>query len=280
MNFNSRIHLLGFLVFFSCQGSKDRPVKMQNEHGTKVAAHRGANEFAPENTLAAFKKAIDLGVDYIEIDVRQSLDGQMVVIHDRNLERTTNGKGYVDELEWKDLRLLSAGGWFDSKYVDQKIPRLDDLCAFISEYSLRVGSDVKLYVDCKDISPYNMIAILRDKQLLDRAIFYGSVSVLSEIKDVFPNARVLVGLSNEEEIEPLFKKLNPYAFDVKWELLSEELIKKIHERKAYVFSDGIGNGKEAISSYRKAMEMRIDVIQTDRILHFFSAKKMNSESIQ
>lgn len=98
--------------------SLDRPINI---------AHRGASEYAPENTLAAFELALKLGADAIELDVHLSYDGQPVVIHDRDLQRTTNGEGFVDSFPIEELRKLDAGSWFAKKYRGEKIPTLEEV---------------------------------------------------------------------------------------------------------------------------------------------------------
>ncbi|MGV2685769.1 glycerophosphodiester phosphodiesterase, partial [Clostridium perfringens] len=74
-------------------------------------AHRGASGYAPENTMASFVKALDVGADMLELDVQLSKDGQVVVIHDSTVERTTNGEGEVGDLTFEELRMLDAGSW-------------------------------------------------------------------------------------------------------------------------------------------------------------------------
>ena len=73
-----------------------------------VWAHRGASGYAPENTLAAFQEAIDMGADGIELDVQLTKDGQIVVIHDETVDRTTDGKGWVKDLTFDEIRALDA----------------------------------------------------------------------------------------------------------------------------------------------------------------------------
>jgi glycerophosphoryl diester phosphodiesterase len=92
-----------------------------------IIAHRGFSGKAPENTMAAFKKAVDLGSDALEFDVRFSRDGQLVVFHDDVLERTTNGKGRVADLTLRELRHLDAGYWFHSAFAGESIPTLKDV---------------------------------------------------------------------------------------------------------------------------------------------------------
>ena len=93
-------------------------------HICKVIAHRGASGQAPENTLAAIHKALAIGVDMIEMDVRQTRDGAIVLMHDRTLNRTTNGKGRVAKKSLSELQTLDAGSWFDPSFANERIPEL------------------------------------------------------------------------------------------------------------------------------------------------------------
>ncbi len=93
----------------------------------EVIAHKGASGHAPENTLAAFKMALDMGVDMIELDVRHTKDEEIIVFHDQTLDRTTNGRGDVHDYTLEEIRELDAGSWFDPKYSDQKVPTLKEV---------------------------------------------------------------------------------------------------------------------------------------------------------
>ena len=92
-----------------------------------VVAHRGFSGAAPENTLIAFEKAIAIGSDMIELDVHLSRDGEIVVIHDETLERTTNGKGMVVDHTLKELKKLDAGFSFGPQFAGERIPTLKEV---------------------------------------------------------------------------------------------------------------------------------------------------------
>ena len=92
-----------------------------------VVAHRGFSGAAPENTLIAFEKAIEIGSDMIELDVHLSRDGEIVVIHDETLERTTNGKGMVADHTLKELKRLDGGSSFGPQFAGEKIPTLKEV---------------------------------------------------------------------------------------------------------------------------------------------------------
>lgn len=92
-----------------------------------IFAHRGASAQAPENTLAAFELACSQGADAIELDAKLSADGEVVVIHDLTVDRTTDGQGRVSDLTLADLRALDAGSFFSEKHRGEKIPTLDEV---------------------------------------------------------------------------------------------------------------------------------------------------------
>lgn len=118
--------------------------------GVDVIAHRGASAYAPENTLSAFGLAIDQGADWFELDCTLSADGEVVVIHDDTVDRTTNGSGAVIELTFEQLRELDAGSWKDPKYAGERIPVLDE--------SLNLGRErAGVYVEIKDSDDDRML---------------------------------------------------------------------------------------------------------------------------
>lgn len=92
----------------------------------EIIAHKGASGVSPENTLVAFQKALDLGVDMIELDVRHTKDEEIIVFHDSTLDRTTNGRGLVEKFTLAEIKELDAGSWFDPEYADQKVPTLKE----------------------------------------------------------------------------------------------------------------------------------------------------------
>lgn len=99
-------------------------------------AHRGASLYAPENTMAAFQKAVDLGFDFIEFDVRLSKDGHLVVIHDADVQRTTDGIGYIGELTIKEIKMLDAGSWFSPEFSKERIPLLEEV---LKQFGGKIG---------------------------------------------------------------------------------------------------------------------------------------------
>jgi len=98
-----------------------------------ICAHRGASRTHPENTLTGLREAVRLGAQMVEFDVQLSRDGELVLMHDRTVDRTTNGSGAVAELTFEQLRRLDAGSWKDPKHRGEQIPTFDETLAAMPE---------------------------------------------------------------------------------------------------------------------------------------------------
>jgi glycerophosphoryl diester phosphodiesterase len=126
-----------------------------------VIAHRGASGTAPENTMAAFRRATELGARFIETDLHLSRDGAIVAIHDPTLDRTTSGRGPVMAHSLEELRTLDAGSWFSPEFAGEQIPTLDEILGFAAQ------ADVNLYLEIKGESGYGieraLVAALRGR---------------------------------------------------------------------------------------------------------------------
>lgn len=111
-----------------------------------VVAHRGASRIAPENTLAGFRAAVELGADAIELDVQRCADGHLVILHDLTLERTTDGFGPVAARSLSELKRLDAGRWFGTRFAGERIPTLEEALEAIPR-------NVVLFVELKLPAP-------------------------------------------------------------------------------------------------------------------------------
>jgi glycerophosphoryl diester phosphodiesterase len=133
-----------------------------------VIAHRGASGHAPENTLAAYERAVQLGAGFIETDLHLTRDARFVAIHDATLERTTNGRGNVRDFTLAELRQLDAGMWFDREFMGQRIPTLEEVLKFGKEH------DVIFYLEVKYDAAWGMhhslVAELHKSQSTARTI--------------------------------------------------------------------------------------------------------------
>ena len=116
-----------------------------NQGNVILGAHRGDNTNFPENTMLAFQAAAAVGADSVETDVRMTKDGHLVLIHDKDVERTTNGKGLVADMTLEELRSLDAGSWKGPEFAGVKIPRIEELLELIQGTNMFVNWELKQY---------------------------------------------------------------------------------------------------------------------------------------
>lgn len=117
-----------------------------SEKNIWVAAHRGWSSKYPENTLLAFKAAMELGVDQLELDVRVTKDNELVVIHDATVDRTTNGTGKVCEMTLAEIKALDAGGWMGPEYEGLKIPTFKEFMDLVKDHpTMTLDVELKEY---------------------------------------------------------------------------------------------------------------------------------------
>lgn len=120
----------GLLLIAGVLSAQDRAsiispdIRMAAANVSQVIAHRGASAERPECTLSAIRRAVEVGATAVEVDVRTSRDGELFILHDATLDRTTNGEGPASALTLAELQQLDAGSWFDSKYENERIPSL------------------------------------------------------------------------------------------------------------------------------------------------------------
>src|SRR2546422_4730808 len=150
-----------------------------------VVAHRGASGHAPENTLAAFRRAVELGARFIETDLQLSRDSRLVAMHDVTLDRTTNGRGPVNRLTLAELRELDAGSWFGPQFAGERIPTLEEILQFARE------TDVVFYLEIKASGAWGMehtvVGALREAQEVVRPVVLSfDATTLAAVRRIEP----------------------------------------------------------------------------------------------
>jgi glycerophosphoryl diester phosphodiesterase len=170
-----------------------------------VIAHRGASGHAPENTFAAFRRAIALGAGFIETDLQLSRDARFVAIHDATIDRTSNGKGAVHDLTLAELRRLDMGSWFGSEFVGERIPTLEEILEFSKKH------DVVFYLELKPAGSWGgehaLIGALRESGEIARTVVISfDEGILQALRKIEPT--VMTGLLYDGQIEaPLERAL-------------------------------------------------------------------------
>jgi len=192
-------------------------------HAIEVLCHRGANEVAPENTLAAAKIAADWGADYVEIDVRTSSDGVMVLMHDANLKRTTDGQGMVHKTSAADLAELDAGGWFSDEFAAEPVPVL-------REFMEWARGKIKIYFDVKYADVGQLVALVREMKYEKDAIFYLSFSQkAAEFHALAPDLALKVNVKDVAQVREAKEKYGASIVEVRLHQMTPEVVAAARE---------------------------------------------------
>jgi len=144
-----------------------KPYRPNADHPVDVVCHRGANNIAPENTLEAARICFDQRFQFVELDVRTTRDGELVVIHDADLERTTNGNGLVIDRTLAEIKELDAGGWFRDGAAGYRVPTL---AQFLRAAHGRSG----IYIEVKHADPVTLLQVVTDNDMLEHCFFWGA----------------------------------------------------------------------------------------------------------
>ena len=191
--------------------------------------HRGAKGHAPENTLASFDLAVEMGVQAVETDVHLSKDGEVVLIHDHTVDRTTNGTGFVKEKTLAELKELDAGSWYDPRFAGEKILTLEELLAWAKD---RVG----VAIEVKNGPIYyqgiaeKTISLVRKHDMLTQAILISfDHFVLREAKMIEP--RLATGILYAGRlVDPVgaAEAAGADSLNPAWAFLTPDLVEHAH----------------------------------------------------
>ena len=194
----------------------------------EIICHRGANELAPENTYASSQICLDWGVDYVEIDVSTSADGVLYVLHGPGLDRTTNGTGRIDEQTSDVIDTLDAGSWFDTKYSDQRIPRVDEFLAWIK-------GKAKVYFDVKSADHQALIKLVHKYGFEDNSFFWsGSDAWALELKKRAPHLPIKINVNSMETLIERHKKFKMDIIEISLDRVTDDLLREARSRQVKV----------------------------------------------
>ena len=206
----------------------------------KIFAHRGASGYAPENTLSAIKKAIEMKADGIEIDIQLTKDGKIVVIHDWKVDRTTTGRGFVYELDFGYIRSLDAGQWYTKDFIGEVVPTLEEVLDILP-------NDMMLNIEIKDTARKHsnieekMLEILKKypekfDNIIVSSFHHDKIKKLQKLE---PKLKLALLTDSEFiEIEKYLSTngLNSYSYHPEINLISKKDIEILHKNGIKVFA--------------------------------------------
>jgi glycerophosphoryl diester phosphodiesterase len=219
-------------------------------------AHRGASGIAPENTLAAFRKALVIGSLMVECDVHATREGAVVVMHDATVDRTTNGTGAIKELGLAELKTLDAGSWFAPEFAGEQVPTLAELLEV-----LRGHTTLSLEIKQAGIEEA-AVASLRDGGMLDDTLVISFLpQALVRVKEIAPAlpTGLLVSKGTTEEVVAKALEIGAEVLSAHRAMVNEELVGAAHSA-GLKMTAWIANDRP---EQQRLMDLGVEIIGTD-----------------
>jgi glycerophosphoryl diester phosphodiesterase len=197
----------------------------------KLIAHRGASIYAPENTLAALRRAAELGATWVECDIALSACGEAVIIHDDRLDRTTSGSGLVAETRFETIRQLDAGSWFSPEFAHEPIPSLDEWLSCAAAFNLGLNLELKVPATSAELVVEKLLQSLERywphgySRLLISSFVHENLDRVRQADSKLPIALLMHAWS--DEYASRLKSLNCASINLSYKSLTEEMVKKI-----------------------------------------------------
>ena len=225
----------------------------------EITAHRGASVKYPENTMSAFVGAKELGADWIELDVQQTKDKQIVVSHDTNLGRVTGVNRDIIDMDYSEIEKLDAGSFFNKKFKGEKIPLLSDVLKYAKENNIRLNIELKPTGEEVDFEK-EVVDLIKEYNFENRCVITSQVySVLENVKKVDKDIKTVyvmsIAIGNITDAE------YADAFSVEASNVNEGLVNRVHNEGKELYAWTV-NTEESINNM---IDMDVDNIITDNI---------------
>lgn len=229
----------------------------------KIIGHRGAAAYAPENTFAAFNKALSLGCRHIEFDVMLSADGEPFVIHDESLKRTTNGRGDVGLVNADYLESLDAGNWFARRFRGEKIPHLSDVIKWLIFSNVNANIEIKPYPGTAQQTTVAVLSCINrywSNEKLLPLISSFNLDALQWCRTLAPEMPLGLLLHEwDENWLTLAEDLSCYSINLNRKIIKPERVMAIKEKGYVVLVYSVNRKRQA----RKLLGLGVDALFSD-----------------
>lgn len=235
--------------------------------GIEVVVHRGANREAPENTLAAARRCIELGVDYVEVDVRLSRDGVHHVMHDPTVDRTTDGAGPIAELTSAQIEKLDAGSWFAPEFAGERVPRLEDFLRALQ-------NQTKIYFDVKTANLDQLLRQVKDTGFEQKCFFWMDPNhndFEKPFRAAAPNLPLKINAYTPKEVDKAKQEHNANIIECRLSSMTPEFIAACRKYGMKIMVNVLGEVPASV--YRQVLDSPADMILVDDPALFMKVRK-------
>lgn len=246
------------VTIWSCTHLKSETRK-DSKRPIEIVVHRGAHREAPENTFAAMRKAVDQGAAYIEIDLSVSSDGVLYCLHDKTLDRTTNGDGEIAHRSSTYIDTLDAGSWFSPAFRNERVPRVTDL---IREFR----GKIKFYFDVKEADIDQLISMIRTEKLEnDCFVWFSDNEKAKVLMDKAPDIPVKMNAGSPAEIRKLLTTCRPQVIESDAAHITVEMLATCRKNNLKLMASLL---RDSWWEYKRMIEMEVDMVNLDHPDYF------------
>lgn len=251
------ISILLNALYIKLAMDKKMNLNVYRPNRVSVTAHRGDSKNAPENTMAAFRLAVENQADCVELDVRQTRDGRYIIMHDSSLKRTTGLDRKVGEVNYAYIEKLEAGSWFSDEYDGEPIPTLEEVLAFAVENDVQLNIELKPAYTDQDYEA-GILKLIEEYECEDQCVLASSdYAVLKNVKILNPDIKtayiVHVAFGDIGELE------YADAISIRHTYVNANMVKKLHKQGKDIYAWTVNSEK----TIKNLMFMDVDCIITD-----------------
>ncbi len=252
--------ILSGILLISFHAFAQKAIIPKGKNNFIVIAHRGDHVAAPENTLMAYQHAIDEGVDYVEIDLRTTKDSVLVIMHDNNINRMTNRKGYIRDYSFDSLRQIKVRNADQPTWREQVIPSFEEVLQLCK-------GKINIYLDFKDASVAATYGkIIQAGMEKNIVVYINSINQFKEWRTIAPQMPLIVSLpkkvKSKEEIIQLLGSFKVDILDGSFDEYNDETVEGANEQGIPIWAD-IQSANEAADAWDKAIAIGLKGLQTD-----------------
>jgi glycerophosphoryl diester phosphodiesterase len=232
-----------------------------------TSAHRGEHLHHPENSIPAIEAAIAAGMDFVELDIRTTADGKLVLMHDRTVDRMTDGKGLVKDKALAEIKGLDLGVRFPGQFVNLRVPTFDEALE-------AAHGKIGIYVDTKDAAPQDLIAAIERHDMGKHVMFWSEhPDFLSQIRELRPQWTLMPEAFDPENVHKIVALLHPRVLGFDQRDFNDATISAARDAKVGIFVD-----RQTPEEWQDAIDRGATGIQTNypvELMTFLRAKGLH-----
>jgi glycerophosphoryl diester phosphodiesterase len=231
-----------------------RPTSPPSPRSIEIVCHRGANQYAPENTYASAQLCLEWAMDYLEIDVNTSKDGVLYVFHGPQLEKTTNGTGMIFDHTAIELDRLDAGSWFAPQFVGECIPRLEPFLHWLK-------GKIKLFFDVKLADLNQLVKLVHNVGLEEESFFWFELNAAArEFRRLAPHLALKMNAATVEQVTEAHQEYHANIIEVELDNLSQDFMAACHQRGMKVM---VNYGGKEPDVFQQILRWQPDMLNTN-----------------